>query len=357
MPPVWLFSVIRLIRNFFIKSYYRFIPPGMAVFEKSQGFWIAKAISVACELNLAEIIGEGEKSIDEISMISKTDPEALYRLIRALASEGIFKEVSPKMFKNNRFSNTLKDAPGNLKNMIMHQLNQTNWEVVNELKYSVVSGDNAAQRLLGTDIFTHLRNTPEKNTLYNKAMSETSGYSSSAIVSAYSFNGFETIADIGGGEGALLKTILYKYPKLKGILFDLPHVVNKAGEQVIIPDLKDRLQITSGNFFEDELPIADAYILKNILHAFDDDTCIKLLKSVKTAMKKTGKLLVIEAVISEDNKPAFGKLFDLQMLIGSENGKERTANEFNVIFEKAGFSLKRVVKTVSPFSIIEGIRT
>ena len=329
----------------------------MAVFEKTQGFWIAKAISVACELNLAEIVGDDAKSIEEIAKASNTDPSALYRLMRALASEGIFKENSPKVFNNNKFSNALKEEPGNLKNMIMHQLNNTNWEVVNELKYSVQSGTNAAQKLLGTDIFTHLQNTPEKNALYNKAMSETSGLSSAAIVSTYQFEGINILADIGGGEGALLFTILQKNPSLKGILFDLPHVVDSADHLAEKFGVDNRVEILAGSFFKDKLPAADAYFLKNILHAFDDKTCIQILKSIHQSINGKGKILVIEAIINEDNKAGFGKMLDLQMLIGTERGKERTEKEYRFIFEKAGFKLNKAVKTISPFSVIEGLKT
>ena len=120
---------------------------------------------------------------------------------------------------------------------------------------------------------------------------------------------------------------------------------------------EDRLEIVSGSFFEDALPNADAYFLKNILHAFDDETCVQLLKSVNQSMIGKGKILIIEAVIQENNKTGFGKMFDLQMLLGTERGKERTEKEYSSIFEKAGFNLNKVVKTVSPFSVIEGLKT
>jgi hypothetical protein len=328
----------------------------MAVFEKSQGFWIAKAIAVACELNLAEIVSDEKKSIEKIAEESKTEAAALFRLMRALASEGIFIETSPKIFSNNKLSNALIEKPGNLKNMIMHQLNKTNWDVVNELKFSVQSGTNAAQKLLGADIFTHLQNTPEKNALYNKAMSETSGLSSAAVVSAYSFSGIKVLADIGGGEGTLLNTILNEYSNLTGILFDLPHVVETAESLAKRFQNENRLRIISGSFFKDKIPEADAYLLKNILHAFDDETSVQLLKSINRSMSGKGKVLIIEAVISEDNKTGFGKISDLQMLLGTEMGKERTQEEYRSILEKAGFKLNKLVKTVSPFSIVEGIK-
>ena len=356
MPPVWVYTVISSLRNFLKKLYYQFVPANMAVFEKTQGIWIAKAIGVACELNLAEIIGNEKKTVDEIAKQSNTNSSALYRLLRALASEGVFKEVSPGMFMNSNFSNTLIEGEGNLKNMIMHQMNETNWLVVNELKYSITSGTNAAQKLLGSDIFTHLENTPEKNELYNKAMTETSRLSSVSIVSAYAFNGIETLADIGGGEGMLLCTILQKNQSINGILFDLPHVVKTADKIVKKFGLEDRVQIVPGSFFEHTIPKADSYLLKNILHAFDDETCIQLLKSIGKSIIGKGKILLVETVIGEDNKAAFGKMLDLQMLIATERGKERTETEFSNIFEAAGFKLSRVVKTVSPFCVIEGIK-
>jgi len=356
IPPVWFLYIINNCRLFFKKMYYRFVPPSMAVFEKAQGFWIAKAIGVACELNLAEIVGHEEKSVVEIAKESNTNPMALNRLMRALASEGIFIETKTGVFKNNKYSNALREQPGNLKNMIVHQVNETNWNVVNELKYSVKSGTNAAQKLMGTDIFTHLKNTPEKNELYNKAMSETSRLSSAAIVSAYSFIGIKTLVDVGGGEGTLLCTILQKHAKINGILFDLPHVVKTAEKAIESFGVQDRVQIIPGSFFKDPIPQADSYLLKNILHAFDDETSVNILKSIHKVIDDCGKILLVEAVIREDNKPAFGKLFDLQMLIGTENGKERSKAEYNTILEKAGFKLSRVVNTVSPFSIIEGLK-
>lgn len=356
VPPVWVFSITNKIRNVFKKLYYAFVPANMAVFEKSQGFWTAKAISVACELNLAEILGEKKKSVEEIAKEAGADASALYRLMRALAGEGIFKEIGPKVFKNNHLSKALIQKPGHLKHMIMHQLNTTNWEVVNELKYSVTSGSSAAQKLFGTDIFTHLENTPDKNALYNKAMTETSRLSSASIVAAYSFRNINTLVDLGGGEGMLLYSILQKNDKLSGILFDLPHVIATATQLAKDYGLEKRVQIIPGSFFRDNLPDSDAYLLKNILHAFDDKNCITLLKSIHKSLNKKGRILVIETVIGEDNKYEFGKMFDLQMLIGTENGKERTKDEFRHIFEASGFRLNQIIKTVSPFCIIEGVK-
>lgn len=356
IPPVWLFALITGFRNFLKRIFYKMVPPNVGVFEKAQGFWVAKAISVACELNLAEIVGKRTKSIDEIARQSGSDSSALYRLMRALASEGIFKEGKPGMFTNTAFSSALREGPGNMKHMIMHQLNETNWDVINKLSYSVRTGQAATQKLFGTDIFTHLEKNPEKNDLYNKAMSDTSRMASAAIVSAYPFKNIGSIVDLGGGQGYLLYNILKKHHEMTGILFDLPHVVENATEIAENYGVEKRVKIEPGNFLETVPAGADAYILKNILHAFADERCIALLSLIQKAIPSKGKVLIVEAVIGQDNRAAFGKIFDLQMLLGTENGKERTKEEYASLFNKSGFSIGKVVKTISPFSVIEGLK-
>lgn len=252
-------------------------------------------------------------------------------------------------------SRALMDGKGSLKYMIQHQLNKTNWALMNELDYSIRTGKNAARELLGTDIFTHLSKSPEKNLLYNKAMTNTSDVSSASIIAAYNFSGIKSIVDLGGGEGYLLSAILSRHPKMKGLVMDLPHVVEPAQKIFKKFGVENRATVIPGNFFEVVPEGSDAYMMKNILHAYNDDSCIKLLQKIKDAMVDDGKVLIVDTVIQEDNKPAFGKIFDLQMLLGLDGGKERTRVEFDEILEQAGFRLKRVIKTISPFSIVEGI--
>ena len=355
LPPTLIFKVITVIRNFLYNLYFKFVPANVAVFEKAQRFWIAKALGVACELNIADIIDSEPTTINEIAEKSGTLPQPLYRLMRALASDGIFKETEKQVFVNTPLSKALTEGKGSMKYMIQHQLNETNWEIINELSYSLKTGKSAARKLLGTDIFGHLQNHLEKNELYNKAMTNTSDISSAAFVSAYDFSGIENLIDIGGGEGYLLSMVLKKYKKMQGIVFDLPHVVKTAAENFIKFGIENRATAEAGNFFDKIPKGGDAYILKNILHAFDDEVCVKILKSIQESINPDGKLLIIETVIGEDNKPAYGKIFDLQMLLVTDGGKERTRKEFEEIFSKADFKLNRVVDTVSPFSIVEGV--
>ena len=186
-------------------------------------------------------------------------------------------------------------------------------------------------------------------------MTNTSDISSAAIVSAYDFSGIKKLVDIGGGEGYLLSVILTKYPGMNGIVMDFPHVVEAATENFKNFGIENRAEAIPGDFFETIPAGADAYIMKNILHAFDDPTCIRILQKIKAVMEPGARLLIVDTVIRPDNKPSFGKIFDLQMLIATTSGKERTKDEFDILLRQSGFKLKRVVDTVSPFSIVEAV--
>jgi hypothetical protein len=352
-PPMWLFNLLTGFRRFLYNLYYRLIPANVAVFEKAQGFWIAKAIGIACELDIAGFIGSGSRSVEEIAEKTGTLPQPLYRLMRALASDGIFRETEHGVFKNTPLSDALTDRKGSMRYMIQHQLGETNMQMITHLLYSLKTDKSVAGKLYGTDIFEYLKMNPEKNKLYNKAMTNTSDIFSEVLVAYYSFSGIKKLIDIGGGEGLLLSRVLATYPEMTGIVFDLPHVVKTAPDVFAKFGVSNRAEAMEGDIFEKIPEGGDAYIMKNILHVFDDETCVRILKNIRASMPPNGKLLIVETVISEDNKPEFGKLFDLQMLIGTEGGKERTKKEFEKILDEAEFRLNRIVYTVSPFSIIE----
>lgn len=355
-PPARLVKITDGFKHFLIRTARKMAPASMAVFELTQSIWIVRAIGVAVELELADTISEGPKTISQLAKVTKSNSENLYRLLRALASYDIFREGPQKTFTMTPLANGLKAGKGSMKNMIAHQQNPVNWQMIGELSYCVKTGKDVAVKILGTDIFEHLKKHPEKNNLYNQAMTETSELASATVLSAYNFSKCGKLVDIGGGQGYLLSIILHKYPQLKGILCDLPHVVGGAKEIIQTFGLEDRMTITPGDFFDTVPEGGDTYIMKSIIHAFDDEKCISLLKNIHHAMVSKGKLLIIEVVIPEDNSPSFGKVFDLQLLIGAPGGKERTRKEFEHIFSCSGFHLKKIVPTVSHFSIIEAIK-
>jgi hypothetical protein len=355
-PPARLVGIIEKIKQCLIRTARRMGPGNMAVFELTQSVWIARAIGVAVELELADIISAGPKTIDELAENTGSNAKNLYRLMRALCSYGVFRETKEKTFVMTPLAYGIKEGRGSMKKMIAHQQNPVNWQMMGELNHCVKTGEDIAVKLLGTDIFEHFAKHPEKNKLYNQAMSETSELASATVLSAYNFSRYRKLVDIGGGEGYLLSIILHMYPKLNGVLFDLPHVVEGAEKTAQKFEIIDRLEIVPGDFFKKIPEGGDCYILKSIIHAFDDEKCITLLKNIHQAMHPKGKLLIVEVVIPEDNSPSFGKIFDLQMLIGAPGGKERTRVEFEKILSESGFKLQKIIPTVSHFKIIQSIK-
>lgn len=352
-PPYFLWWQINMLRRFFAWGYRMLTPPGLYALERAQAFWPAKAIGTAVDLKIADYLREGPKSVDYLANCTNTRPDDLYRLMRSLAGEKIFREYPGRIFGNTAVSHHLVTDSDTMKYMIEHQQNPTNWQIAGELTNTLLTGQNAMNRLFGMSMFEHLEQTPEKNKLYNEAMTNTAEHISRAVMSAYSFGRCHTIADIGGGHGHLLINILRFHPAAKGILFDQPHVAGQARFEGIDPDLAARIKVTEGSFFENIPVTADLYLLKSILHAFDDKACIALLKNLASAMLPGAKALIIEPVLPSANRPSFGKIFDLQLLACSDSSRERTRKEFESLFEQAGLHLHRHIRTVAPLDILE----
>jgi hypothetical protein len=334
----------------------RLVPPPMAVYEKAQGFWVSRAIVAACELDLADHLASGPKSIKELAGLSGTNDEYLYRLMRALAGEGIFRELPGKIFMNTRLSSALKEGNNSMKYLIMHQFGEIPMVLFTHLTDCIRTGEGNSQKILGKGVFQFLEENPDRNEIYNKSMDNSSNLVALALLSAYDFRGIKTLVDVGGGHGTLLECILEKYTDMHGILFDQHHVVDHAKEMAREAVLKERFQITGGNFFNDIPANADAYFMKNILHAFSEEDCVKLLRKIHAVMPSDGKLIILETITAPDNKPSFGKLIDLMMMAGTDGGKERTSGEFSEMLTRSGFKLEKIIRTIAPFSVLEAVK-
>jgi hypothetical protein len=341
------------IRRMLMKLVSRLVPPQIAVYEKAQGFWISRAIFAACELNLADHLVTGPKSIRELSILSNANEANLYRLMRALAGEAIFRELSGKIFVNTKLSLALKEGDNSMKNMILHQFGETHMILFSHFTDCIRTGEGNARKMLGGWAFEYLGKNPVKNEIYNKSMDDSSNLVALALLSAYDFKGIKTLVDVGGGHGILLESILEGYPGINGILFDQSHVVGLAKNVARDSAIEARFRIINGNFFNDTPPEADAYFMKNILHAFSDGDCMKLLKKIHSMMTPDGKLIILETLPAPDNKPSFGKLVDLVMMAGTDGGKERTVEEFSELLNLSGFKLARVIRTIAPVSVME----
>ncbi len=228
---------------------------------------------------------------------------------------------------------------------------QEHYHAFAELLYSVQTGKTAFDKVYGQPVFDFLSKHPEQAKVFDEAMVGVHGRETAAMLDAYDFSGVGVLADIGGGNGSVLTAVLKKYPQMKGILFDLPGVTERAKAVVKTAGLADRCQVVSGSFFESVPKGADAYMMRHIIHDWDDEKSIRILKNIHKAMGQDGRLLVVESVIGSE--PSFGKLLDLAMLV-IPGGAERTAEEYKKLYELAGFRLTRIVPTKAEVCVIEG---
>jgi hypothetical protein len=318
------------------------------------GVMTVQAICVAAELGIADLTSSGPMSVEDLAKTTKTHAPTLRRLLRALASIGVFAEDANGSFSNTRLSETLRgDHPESVRAHAMMwgtRFFRRPWE---ELRASIATGQPAFDRVFQAPFFEYLEHHEEDASIFDAAMTGGSSMDLSAVLAAYDFSQFERIVDVGGGRGALLHGILGATPGSRGVLYDLPAVVAGASALRTGP-VATRCEILAGSFFDTIPAGADAYILKRIIHDWDDEAALRILKNCRRATKPGGTLLVIERVLKPPNQPDFGKFMDLHMLI-LLGGRERTAYEFQTLLREAGFSLSRVISTVGPHSILESM--
>jgi hypothetical protein len=332
-------------------------PPPAAMFTLIMGRWVSHLIYVAAKLELADRLKDGPRTAEELATAADVQAPALYRVLRALASIGVFAETKGKRFKLTPLAATLQKAVPSSMHAVAVMFGQKFLEDAwGQLLHGVKTGEMPFLKAHGVSLFEYLETHHEDLKVFGESMTSVSSMENPAIAAAYKFSGIRTLVDVGGGNGSLLSTILKANPKLKGVLFDQSSVITRAKQDryVTAKDIAVRCMLESGNFFEAVPKGGDAYIMKRTLHDWDDERCAKILANCCAAMNKKGRVLVVDAVIPPGNEPDRGKLLDMQMLI--IGGSERTKKGFATVFKKAGLKLTRVVPTKCPLSIIEGVR-
>ncbi len=319
------------------------------------GKWLSMAISTAAQLGVADELASGPKTAAEIAAKIDVKPDALYRLMRATAGTGVFRLLPDGRFEQTELSEPLRsDAPDSVRAMAMMLLDDWHHASWGQLPWCVKTGQPAPFNVYGKHLFELMQEHPEKGVNFNNAMSQLSTPQAAAVVEAYDFSGFQHIVDVGGGHGYLLAQILKSVPKLHGTLFEMPHIVEGAKSEKYLPPLGDRVGYAPGNFFADAPPAADAYVMKFIIHDWDDEKSGKILSLCRSTIQPGGKLLVVDMVVPEGNEPALSKLVDLEMLV-LPGGKERTEKEFKDLLAASGFKLERIIPTSGPMSIVEAV--
>lgn len=313
------------------------------------GYWYTQTIYVAAKLNLAELLRDGPRSAPELVQSTGTNSRALYRLLRALASIGIFAEDRGR-FCLTPLAECLLDPSAKAMATLRGECQYRAW---GELLYSVQTGRSAFEKVYGKPIFDYLAEHPQTGHLFDLAMTGVHGRETQAMLEAYDFTGIGTLVDLGGGNGSVLTAMLRRYPGLQGILFDLPSVAERTKAHIEAAGLASRCQVMAGNFFEAVPSGADACLLRHIIHDWDDAQSVTILGHCRRAMRPGGKLLVVEGVVPPGNEPSVSKFFDLAMLV-LPGGMERTEQEYRQLLEAAGFRLTRIVPTRTWVSVIEG---
>jgi hypothetical protein len=328
------------------------ISPAAAMLQLLVGAWVSQAIYVAAKLSIADLLRERPLTIAELAAATGANEGALFRILRALSSLGVFEEHDERRFALTPLADCLRsDVPGSLRAfaiMLGEKEHRGAWDNV---LHSVRTGEPAFDHVFGAPHFHYFASNPEAARVFNEGMTSRAGAENAAIVEAYDFSKFRTVIDVGGGQGTLLTAIKRTAADTGTILFDLPHVIS-AGQSA---STTQGHETASGNFFEFVPQGGDAYVLKKVIHDWDDDRAVSILKNCRVAMNGMARLLLIEPVVPSGNAASFNKLVDLMMLVWTSGGKERTENEHRALLAVAGFTKMQFVPTDCSLTIIEAM--
>jgi hypothetical protein len=320
------------------------------------GLRISQAIAVTARLGIADLLSSGARSSEELARASAAHEPSLYRLLRVAAGLGILEELDNRRFSLTSLGEHLRsDAPGTVRPLAMLFGQDPHWRVWGELFYSVQTGKRAFDHVYRQTYFEYLAENPDDAAVFNDTMIALTAEVAPAVAAAYDFSGVGTLVDVGGGRGHALVPILRSYPGMRAILFDLPHVAASAVSLLSQAEVGDRCQVIGGDMFQSVPRGGDVYLLKHVIHDWDDDQSLIILKNCRRAMNGTGRLLMVERDVVSNNQAALpALLFDLSMMI-QLGGRERTEDEYRALLQAAGFTLRRRIPATPGESVLEAI--
>ncbi len=331
------------------------VRPALRLMQFITGHWVAAAVYAAARLKLADLLEGGPKSSDDLAEAVGAHKPSVYRVMRALATLGIFDEIAPKRFQLTEVGDLLRsNHPESMRPMALFQGAPPHWKGWGSFLHSVQTGEPAFEHIHGMGFFDYCETDSEFAAAFNGAMTAMSAVAAGAVVEEYDFSSIRKLVDVGGGHAYLISQILRRYPKLRGGVIDLPSVVPGAQAALKSAGLSSRCEVVGGSFF-DAVPQADAYIAKNIIHDWDDEHAQTILKNMRKAMDGNGKVLLVELVVTPKDRDATAVMIDLEMLHATHGGRERTEAEFAELFASSGLRLQRIVRTKSPFSVLEAV--
>jgi SAM-dependent methyltransferase len=329
-------------------------PSPPVLFQMATACWLSQAIYVAAKLGIADLLKDGPQSCAALATATGSDLSSLFRLMRALSSVGVFSQVRGDCFALSPLAETLQtDVPGTLRAMVI-SLGEIHYQACGNLLHSIQTGSPAFNHGFGTGLFDYLQQNADAADAFNQGMTNLSSMLAYAVLMAYDFAGISSIVDVGGGEGKLLRKILEFNPEMRGTVFDTASTIERIEQEVRSNGCGGRYSYVSGDFFDSVPAAADAYLLCGVIHDWDDDRAITILKNCRKAMARGGRVLLIEMIVPDADSKSFSKLLDLNMLVMT-GGRERTKAEFGTLLNAADYKLTRIAPTMAPQSVIEGV--
>ena len=330
--------------------------PQEAIMHMLMGMWSAQAVATAARLGIADALAKSQpQASTALARAVGADAAALARFLRTLASLGVLSQPQPDTYALTAIGEALRsDIPGSMRDLLIAETDAPHWQAWGKLDESVRSGQPMVPKLFDMSIFEYYAAHPEELAPFSRAMGNFSAIAAQGTVQSYDFSAARHVVDVGGANGDLLLAILQANPNVRGTVFDQPHVAEAARQAITDQGYNERCEARGGDFFQEIPPGGDLYLLKFILHDWQDQDALRILQNCRQAMTADGKLLVIEMVIPDDNHRSPAQLIDLNMLVMT-GGKERTASEYEALLSQAGFRLDRLIPTGSPYHLVEAV--
>lgn len=328
----------------------------LQLLSMTNGLIVNQALYAAAKLGVADQLKDGAQTSSDLARKMKVNESALYRILRLLASQNVFEEKSPRRFANTELSQFLRtDVPGSVRSILIFRGSEFIFGPCGEILYSIETGLAARAKIYGMEAFDYLKTDPETAGIFDDAMTSMSALVGPAIASAYDFGRWGSLMDVGGGNGILLAAILKAHPGLRGVLADLPHTLGRATDRGFLGgELASRSTMEPCDFFREVPSGCRAYVMKHVIHDWDDERARNILANCRRAVPEDGALLLVEWALAEGNAPSAGKFVDVMMMLMT-GGKERTVEEYRHLLGQAGFHFNRLISTTPDLNIIEAL--
>jgi ubiquinone/menaquinone biosynthesis C-methylase UbiE len=334
------------------------LPPPVVLYQLATGHYLSQAIYVAAKLGIADLLANGPERHDALAQATGTHAPSLRRVLRLLASGGVLSETEDGRFALPPLGACLQSGPGSFRAVAQLFGGPVVWSSWGDLLRTVQTGEVALHRVFGTDSFEYFAQHPDEGAVFDEAMGAFTAMVAVAVAAAYDFSAFRTVIDVGGGDGTLLTGILKENPALRGVVYDLPRVADTARKKITGAGMSDRCEFVAGDFFETVPRGGDAYLLKHVIHDWEDRRAGSILRNCRRAMDRQGKLLIVEGVypprIDQSLESRGAAANDVNMMVCT-GGRQRSEDEFRQLFASAGFTFTRIVPTMGMSSVVEGV--